>query len=339
MSFKNFMSGFAIIAILFVGSISVAAENENAENVSNNEKELPVNPVVNADKEDTEVDEASFDKDKKHGKHSHGKHEHGKRGHGHHHEKGHHHSKGHPHGKSKTFMKMALLKLLMGESPGHHGFGHGHHGMRPDSRMGKGDHGFSFFERMHGDKKVCEHCRKGHDKGRKGRGHHESHGRDHHGMHGFGHHELSPERAAIMGRTLLLYSEIKFTKEQKNQFKELFKTHHKNRRNQHKDLFKKFKEIMTAAAEGKSEEEIKKAGEELGSAIANAAINKTNIQTEARKILMEDQLKKIDETKAANDKDKKKMRENMKKKMEKIKAKIKAKKEKKEKASDKEKKA
>ena len=320
MSFKS-ISTLAILATIFAGTHLLAFENEEVENnLVPTIEELPGNPEFLEVSESDDlftIDEASFDKgSKEKSGHKHGRHHHG-----------------HKHGHHDTFKKMAMLKFLMDEPMGHRGFGHGH------SRMGFG-HRSSWhgkFASAHG--KMHGHSKKSHgkkdDKGHHGWSHHKKSSKGfghkgHRGMHGFGHHELSAERAAIMGRTLILYSEIEFTKEQQEQFKELFKNHFANSRKTHGEMFKKIHGLMKAASEGKSEEEIKNMGTELGASIASAASNKTNLLTEARKILTEEQLKKIDETKVANDQDRAKAKEKMKAKFEKIKEKMKEHKKKKE---------
>ncbi len=103
----------------------------------------------------------------------------------------------------------------------------------------------------------------------------------------------------IIGRVMVLRSELDVTDEQRGQIKEVFQSHKDDLRNNVTAVLKSRRALANAITSGQSEEELKKAADNLGDAVAKAALEFAKTRQDARKVLTAEQKKEIDETRTA----------------------------------------
>ncbi len=125
-----------------------------------------------------------------------------------------------------------------------------------------------------------------------------------------GYAELSAEKRAkvdaarnmirgIIGRMMVLRSELDISDEQRGQIVDVFKSHKADLRNSVSSVLKSRRALAVAISNGQSEQELKKIADDLGDAVAKAALEFAKTRQDARKILTDEQKKEIDKTRTA----------------------------------------
>lgn len=103
----------------------------------------------------------------------------------------------------------------------------------------------------------------------------------------------------IIGRVMVLRSELDVSDEQRGQIKKIVISHKDDLRNNVTSVLNSRRALAKAIASGQSEQDLKKAADDLGDAVAKAALEFAKTRQDARKVLTAEQKKKIDDTRAA----------------------------------------
>ncbi len=103
----------------------------------------------------------------------------------------------------------------------------------------------------------------------------------------------------IIGRVMVLRSELDISDEQRGQIKEVVMSHRDDLRNNVTSVLNSRRALANAITSGQSEEDLKKAADNLGDAVAKAALEFAKTRQDARKVLTAEQKKEIDETRTA----------------------------------------
>ena len=108
--------------------------------------------------------------------------------------------------------------------------------------------------------------------------------------------------SGCIGRLLVLRSEVNLTDEQKTKICDVLLSHRPQIAQTAKSVFDKKAVLRNAVLSGKSDEtQIRAAADELGKAIADAAVKASKLRNEIAPILTEDQCKSIDKFLGEND--------------------------------------
>ncbi len=122
--------------------------------------------------------------------------------------------------------------------------------------------------------------------------------------------KLSPEKRAkleavrdlvrgAIGRMMVLRSELDLSEGQREQIVGIYESRKEVLRNSVTSVLKSRRALSEAITSGKSEQELKKVSDELGDAVARAALEFAKTRQQARRVLTTEQKKEIDETRAA----------------------------------------
>lgn len=100
----------------------------------------------------------------------------------------------------------------------------------------------------------------------------------------------------IFGRIMVLRSELDVTDEQKQELKSMIGNHKPQIKSSFGSILDSKKALDNGVKTGQSEEELQKLADDFGNSVAKLALEMAKTKQDARKIMTEEQTKKIDET-------------------------------------------
>lgn len=118
----------------------------------------------------------------------------------------------------------------------------------------------------------------------------------------FGNRPVMKEMSEVLGRFLILRSQLNVTDEQRAKIKEIVQGHSDEIVPIAKSIVEKNRALRRAVlAEAPDDQAIRRAADDLGKAIGDAAVLASSVRGQTRKVMTAEQIGKIEEFRAAKD--------------------------------------